>query len=740
MEIVNQAISGQWQFWIDRGGTFTDLVARDPNGVMQVRKLLSENPEHYRDASLQGICDFLKVDKDDLMTVGIIDAVKMGTTVATNALLERKGERAVMITTQGFKDIFRIGYQSRPDIFALEIILPSMLYEDVIEVEERTSTDGKILISLNIERAHQSLQASYDKGIRSCAIVLLHGYRFSKHEQQLSDIARQIGFTQISSSHKVSPLIKLVDRGDTTIVDAYLTPVLKRYVDCLSGTLGNARVLFMKSDGGLTDAQQFTGKDAILSGPAGGIVAGVKTAELAGFDKVIGFDMGGTSTDVCHYAGEFDRSFDNTIAGVRIRAPMLRMHTVAAGGGSVLEFDGDRFRVGPESAGADPGPACYRRGGPLTITDCNTVLGKLQPEFFPAIFGPNIDLPLDKEIVTEKFIALAEEIFTATGKRLSSQEVADGFIKIAVNNMAQAIKKISVQRGYDVTQYVMNCFGGAGGQHACLVADALGIKTILLHPFAGVLSAYGMGLANITAVREKTIEMKLTESIHNLLNAEINRLVTDCLDELRQQGLKHSEQIVETRLYMKYQGTDTSISVIYADSLQVRKEFERLYKQQYGFIMPEKALIIETLIVEVISKTNNTPVVTTIMTGNNESETISYVSCFMAGEEYNTAVYDREKLSPTQTINGPAIIRDPISTICVEPSWKATIDEKKNILLRRIESLVKHIDVKTQVDPIMLEVFNNLFMSIAEQMGSTLQNTAYSTNIKERLDFFLCHL
>ena len=370
MEIVNQAISGQWQFWIDRGGTFTDLVARDPNGVMQVRKLLSENPEHYRDASLQGICDFLKVDKDDLMTVGIIDAVKMGTTVATNALLERKGERTVMITTQGFKDIFRIGYQSRPDIFALEIILPSMLYEDVIEVEERTSTDGKILISLNIERAHQSLQASYDKGIRSCAIVLLHGYRFSKHEQQLSDIARQIGFTQISSSHKVSPLIKLVDRGDTTIVDAYLTPVLKRYVDCLSGTLGNARVLFMKSDGGLTDAQQFTGKDAILSGPAGGIVAGVKTAELAGFDKVIGFDMGGTSTDVCHYAGEFDRSFDNTIAGVRIRAPMLRMHTVAAGGGSVLEFDGDRFRVGPESAGADPGPACYRRGGPLTITDC----------------------------------------------------------------------------------------------------------------------------------------------------------------------------------------------------------------------------------------------------------------------------------------------------------------------------------------------------------------------------------
>ncbi|HWT98138.1 MAG TPA: hydantoinase/oxoprolinase family protein, partial [Terriglobales bacterium] len=515
-------MSGQWQFWIDRGGTFTDVVAKRPDGSLLTHKLLSENPERYRDAAMQGIRDLLGLGADAPLPAEV-QAIKMGTTVATNALLERKGEPTLLVVTKGFQDALRIAYQNRPKIFARRIVLPELLYQKVIEVDERVTATGEALRKLDLSAARRDLQAAYDGGLRVVAILLMHGYRFTEHEKQLADLAAEIGFTQISVSHQVSPLMKLVSRGDTTVVDAYLSPILRRYVDRVASEIGNqtTRLMFMQSNGGLTDARSFQGKDSILSGPAGGIVGAVQTAAMAGFDKIIGFDMGGTSTDVSHYNGAYERSFDAQVAGVRIRAPMMQIHTVAAGGGSILFFDGARFRVGPESAGANPGPASYRRGGPLAVTDCNVMLGRLNPDFFPKVFGPKGDLPLDRAVVVEKFTALAQDISAKSGKQMSPQEVAEGFLKIAVANMANAIKEISIQRGYDVSHYTLACFGGAGGQHACQVADALGMTRIFLHPFAGVLSAYGMGLADIRALRHRTVEAPLSADLLPRLAADL---------------------------------------------------------------------------------------------------------------------------------------------------------------------------------------------------------------------------
>ena len=503
----------RWQFWIDRGGTFTDIVAKSPAGELVIHKLLSENPERYSDAPVQGIREILGISASSPIPSKQIAVIKMGTTVATNALLERKGDRTVLVITKGFRDALKIGYQNRPDIFARQIVLPEMLYEQVVEVEERYSAQGEELIPVNLNASSIGLQAAYDDGIRSCAIVLMHGYRYPDHEQKLATIARKIGFTQVSVSHSVSPLMKLVSRGDTTVVDAYLSPILRRYVDQVSSQMGNTDntvpLQFMQSNGGLTDAQMFQGKDSILSGPAGGIVGAVQTSLMAGFNKIISFDMGGTSTDVAHYNGEYERTFETEIAGVRLRTPMMAIHTVAAGGGSILKFDGARYRVGPESSGANPGPASYSKGGPLTVTDCNVMVGKLQPEFFPKVFGPKGDLPLDAEVVQQKFAQLVREI----GDERTSEQVASGFLAIAVEKMASAIKKISLQRGYDVSEYTLCCFGGAGGQHACLIADALGMKQVFIHPYAGVLSAYGMGLADVRVLRERAVEAQLSQEL-----------------------------------------------------------------------------------------------------------------------------------------------------------------------------------------------------------------------------------
>ena len=726
----------RWQFWIDRGGTFTDIVGRRPDGALVTRKLLSENPEHYRDAAIQGIRELMDVRAGAPIPGDEIDVVKMGTTVATNALLERQGDRTLLVTTTGFADALRIGYQTRPNLFDRQIVLPSMLYERVVEVDERVMADGTVLRALDKTAARPLLQAAYDDGIRSVAIVFMHGYRFSAHEQAAAELVREIGFTQVSTSYETSPLMKLVSRGDTTVVDAYLSPLLRRYVDQVAAELGGTRLMFMQSSGGLTDATLFQGKDAILSGPAGGIVGAVETAGQAGFDKIISFDMGGTSTDVAHYDGAYERAFETLVAGVRMRAPMMLIHTVAAGGGSICFFDGARYRVGPESAGADPGPASYRRGGPLCVTDCNVMLGTLQPEFFPHVFGPGQDEPLDADVVRQKFAALAAEIDEATGDKRTPTEVAAGFLKIAVENMANAIKKISVQRGYDVTGYTLNCFGGAGGQHACLVADALGMTTVLIHPFAGVLSAYGMGLADIRALREKAVEAPLDDALMLELTAELDDLAAQAEAELREQDISDERIVILRRAHIRYEGSDTPHAIEFGTPQEMQARFEDAHHRHYGFIMPAKRLIVEAAAVEGIGLMAETQEPDRAETAAvDELARLAMVKAHMDDRAHDTPVFDRDAMLPGNRVTGPAIVREQTATTVVEPGWRAELTAKSHLVLTRVVPLERTFAVGTECDPVMLEVFNNLFMSIAEQMGVTLENTAYSVNIKERLDF-----
>jgi 5-oxoprolinase (ATP-hydrolysing) len=729
-----------WQFWVDRGGTFTDVVARRPDGGLVTHKLLSENPEQYRDAALQGIRNLLGLAADAALPEGAIDAVKMGTTVATNALLERKGERTLLIITKGFADALRIAYQNRPKLFVRHIVLPELLYERVVEIDERMTAEGEELRQVDLAAARGDLLAAYRAGIRSAAIVLLHGYRYPEHERLLAELAREIGFTQISVSHLVSPLMKLVSRGDTTVVDAYLSPILRRYVDLVAGELagsteGGTRLMFMQSNGGLVDARRFQGKDSILSGPAGGIVGAVRTAEMGGFDKIIGFDMGGTSTDVSHYAGEYERTFETVVAGVRMRAPMMMINTVAAGGGSICFFDGARYRVGPESAGANPGPACYRRGGPLTVTDCNVMLGKLQPDFFPHVFGPRADQKLDREIVAAKFAALGAEIEAATGDRRTPVEVAEGFLRIAVENMANAIKQVSIQRGYDVTEYTLCCFGGAGGQHACLVADALGMKRVYVHPFAGVLSAYGMGLADLRTLKEAAVEARLEDDLLPALAAKLAALGESGRAEMVDQGIAPERVTVLSKAHVKYEGTDSALVVPYGDRAAIAAGFEAAHRQRYGFVVAEKPLIVEAVSVEVIGATDQTDDPVHAQGDGATPVPLATAQAFMEGIAHATPLYDRDAMQPGQHVDGPAIIREATATTVVEPGWRATLDVRRYLILERVQALPQRVAIGTQVDPVMLEVFNNLFMAIAEQMGVALQNTAYSVNIKERLDF-----
>jgi len=728
----------QWDFWIDRGGTFTDVVARRPDGSLVTHKLLSDNPEHYGDAALQGIRVLLGLKSTEAIPAGRIGSVKMGTTVATNALLERKGDAAVLVTTKGFADALRIGYQVRPKLFDLRINLPQMLYCRVIEADERMSARGQELAPLDPQQVHRALQAAYDDGIRAVAICLLHGYRYPRHEQAIAALARETGFGQVSVSSEVSPLMKLVSRGDTTVVDAYLSPILRRYVDRIACELGDTRLMFMQSHGGLTEAGFFQGKDAILSGPAGGVVGMAHTASLAGFNKVIGFDMGGTSTDVSHYHGEYERTFESEVAGVRLRAPMMLIHTVAAGGGSVLHFDGARYRVGPDSAGADPGPACYRKGGPLTVTDCNLMLGKLQPAFFPRVFGPGADQPLDIAIVRQKFTELAERIHRQSGDKRTPEQVAEGFLAIAVENMANAIKHISVQRGYDVSGYVLNCFGGASGQHACLVADALGMTQVLLHPLAGVLSAYGIGLADVRLLRQQAVEAPLDDARIPELEALLTRLAADGRKEMAAQQVAEKQVRVLRKLHVKYAGTDTPLVVHFGRQQQIRTDFEAAHQRHYGFTAPDKTLIVEAALVELVGRTDLPPEHAREPRTPRPHSAIpaaAQVATVMAGVRRNIPLYDRATLEAGDTLDGPAIIIEANSTTVLEPGWQARVDPHLQLLLTRVVPLPKRLAIGTQVDPVMLEIFNNLFMSIAEQMGSVLENTASSVNIKERLDF-----
>jgi len=779
----------RWQFWIDRGGTFTDIVARRPDGSLATTKLLSDNPEHYADAAVEGMRRLLGLRAGQAITPDLVACVKMGTTVATNALLERRGEPTLLVITRGFGDALRIANQARPRLFDRRILLPELLYARVVEADERVADDGSLVQPLDEAALRAELQAAFDAGLRSCAIVFMHGWRHSAHEAAAARIAAALGFSQVSASHQVSPLMKLVPRGDTTVVDAYLSPILRRYVQQVAAQMPGVPLYFMQSSGGLTSAGRFQGKDAILSGPAGGIVGMVRTALAAGQAKVIGFDMGGTSTDVSHYAGEFERAFDTQVAGVRVRAPMMSIHTVAAGGGSVIRFDGARLRVGPESAGAHPGPACYRRGGPLAVTDANVMLGRIQSAHFPALFGPAGDQPLDADVVRVRFAALAAEVSAATGRPTSAEAVAAGALQIAVAGMANAIKRISVARGHDVTGYTLQCFGGAGGQHACAVADALGMATVMVHPLAGVLSAYGMGLADQTAMREASIERPLDGAGLTAARRQIGALAAAATADVRGQGVPAARISARAQLLLRYAGTDTALAVLLADVADpadvaeavgaadavhappaaavdadaqtlaaLRQGFEAAYRQRFAFLMPDRALVIEAVSVEAIgagegladdaaqrgsAAASATPVAAAGAATSPSTAAVPIATVRMFTEPVgggapawcDASLYQREALPAGATLAGPAVLAERNATTVVEPGWQATLAADGVLLLHRVLPRTPRLAMGTQADPVMLEVFNHLFMNIAEQMGLRLQNTAHSVNIKERLDF-----
>lgn len=726
----------KWQFWIDRGGTFTDIVAKRPDGQLVTHKLLSDNPEQYRDAAVAGIRHLLGLATNAPITSALVECVKMGTTVATNALLERKGEPTLLVTTQGFRDALRIAYQNRPRLFDRRIVLPELLYARVIEAKERMGAHGELVQALDVESLRIQLQDAFDAGLRSVAIVFMHGYRYTDHEVQAKELAEQIGFTQISTSHGTSPLMKFVSRGDTTVVDAYLSPILRRYVDLVAADMPGVPLFFMQSSGGLTDAHAFQGKDAILSGPAGGIVGMARTAQLAFAHmanhepvQVIGFDMGGTSTDVSHFAGTFEREFETQVAGVRMRAPMMSIHTVAAGGGSILRFDGARMRVGPQSAGANPGPASYRRGGPLAVTDANVLLGKIQPHYFPHVFGPNANEPLNRDAVQQHFDVLAKNV------QRPAEAIAEGFVQIAVQQMANAIKKISVARGYDVTRYTLQCFGGAGGQHACLVADALGMTRVLVHPMAGVLSAYGMGLADQNVMREQAIEKLLEVEVLPHLQHTMEALTKSAQAEFSHQAIMASDLEVQQRVHVRYLGSDAALVVPFGNLQEIQHAFEQAYQQRFAFLMPNKPLMVEAVSVEVLLKGEALAEPVHALHPLREVPQRETVKVFANRAWRDAALVVREDLRPGDLVQGPAIITEQNATTVVEPGWQARVSTLDHLVLERYLDKEAQFAVGTKVDPVLLEVFNNLFMNIAEQMGLQLQNTAHSVNIKERLDF-----
>ncbi len=726
-----------WQFWIDRGGTFTDIVARDPSGRLSTHKLLSENPGRYTDAAIAGIKQVLGLAPDAPIPPGAVAGVKMGTTVATNALLERRGERTLLLVNRGFADLLRIGNQARPRLFDLDVKLPSLLYERVAEVPGRVGVDGVEVEPLDEAQARAALREARAAGFQACAIALIHAWKHPAMERRLAALAREEGFAQVSASHEVSPLLRLVPRGDTTVVDAYLCPILRRYVEQVAGELGGVRLYFMQSSGDLAEAGSFQGKDAILSGPAGGIVGAARTAASAGFERIIGFDMGGTSTDVSLYDGAFERSFETEVAGVRVRAPMMAINTVAAGGGSVLHFDGARFRVGPDSAGANPGPACYRRGGPLTVTDANVMVGKIQPGHFPAIFGPNGDQPLDADIVRERFAALAAEVAAATGEHEQDpRAIAEGFLRIAVTNMTLAIKQVSIQKGHDPARFALQCFGGAGGQHACLVADELGMGTVFLHPYAGVLSAYGMGLADQGALREQAVELPLGPAAAPELERVAGRLAAEATAALVAQGAERESIRVRQQIHLRYEGTEAALPVELGPMDQLVAGFTASHRARFGFATPERPLVAEAVAVEATAP--GEPVVEPRLEAREDAgpEPLDRVRLWKGGQECCAPVFDRANLRACDRIPGPALVRESVATIVIEPGWTAEVTERGPILLRRTTPRADVAAAGTdRVDPVLLELFNNLFMHVAEQTGVVLRNTSLSVNIKERLDF-----
>jgi len=730
------ATASGWQFWIDRGGTFTDIVARAPDGGLSTHKLLSENPGRYRDAAIAGIKAVLGVAPDQPIPTGLVDQVKMGTTVATNALLERKGERTLLVMNQGFGDLLRIGNQARPRLFDLHVTLPTLLYERVVELPGRVGIDGETVEPLDEAAARAAFAAARADGITACAIALIHAWKYPEMERRLKALAQEAGFAQVSTSHEVSPLLRLVPRGDTTVVDAYLSPILRRYVGQVAAELRGVKLYFMQSNGGLAQADRFQGKDAILSGPAGGIVGAARTAGMAGLHRIIGFDMGGTSTDVALYDDAFERAYETEVAGVRMRAPMMAINTVAAGGGSILHFDGARIRVGPDSAGANPGPACYRRGGPLTVTDANVCVGKIQPRHFPPIFGPGGDARLDAETVQAQFATLADDVARATGTRQDPRAVAEGFLRVAVANMANAIKQVSVQKGHDATCFALQCFGGAGGQHACLVADELGMETVFIHPHAGVLSAYGMGLADQTVLREQAAERPLTPEALPALHALADQLADAARAALLEQGAEAGRVETKRSVHLRYGGTEAALPVPLEDLQGTLAAFTAAHRARFGFATPDREVIAEAVAVEATAAGEAVDEPRLAAREAGEPDPIDHVQMWSGGVEHRAPVFDRAALLAGDRLPGPALVREANATTVIEPGWTAEVTACDHMLLRRTSPLPSRAtDASGKPDPVLLELFNNLFMNVAEQTGAVLQNTSQSVNIKERLDF-----
>ena len=723
-------IKNDWQFWIDRGGTFTDVVARRPNRSLTSHKYLSVNPGRYDDAAVFAMRDIMGIIDGDSFPDNQVSAIKMGTTVATNALLEREGAKTLLLITKGFKDLLLIGQQHRQDLFALKPSRPAPLYENVLEVDERLSADGTVLQPLDEAALRASLETAKTEGYESIAIAFAHGYRYPDHEKRAAAVASDAGFPQISVSHQVSALMKLVPRGDTTVADAYLTPILKRYVNQVSDATGSSPLYFMQSNGGLVAASAFEGKDAVLSGPAGGIVGAVRMAEREGFDRILGFDMGGTSTDVSHYAGRFERVTDTTVAGVRMTIPMMDIHTVAAGGGSICRYENGRFQVGPQSAGAFPGPACYGRGGPIAVTDCNLITGKIQPHLFPAVFGDKGDKPLDPAASAAGFEEIRQQIKADTGKDMPIEEIAEGFLSVAVEHMARAIKRVSVERGHNVKDYALLTFGGAGGQHACLVADALGVEKVLVPPFAGVLSALGMGLADQRAIAEQAVELPVTDTVN--IEVAIKQVATQAEESLQAQGVTEGSLETRVSLKVKYAGTDTTIPLLFEGFEKLRTDFETAHKQQFGFVESDTQLIVEAAEAECIARIGEV-----LGTGETYKATDAFepATVFMAGQQSQATVVNRKSLKVGQKLIGPAIILEEGSTTIIEPDWSVEKTSNDALLLNRTKERSTEVSETETADPILLEIFNNLFMSVAEEMGGVLAKTAHSVNVKERLDF-----
>ncbi|HVO47003.1 MAG TPA: hydantoinase B/oxoprolinase family protein [Steroidobacteraceae bacterium] len=743
-----------WQFWIDRGGTFTDVVGLSPAGELHVRKVLSSSPATQgggTDPGIRGARDILAAaghSADDPSGHGtpgtpatpgspLIQTVKVGTTVATNALLERKGEPVVLVTTAGFADALRIGYQNRPDIFARHIVLPDSLYSVTIEARERIDAHGEILTALDVEALRRDLRGARDRGLRAVAVVFMHGWRFTQHERAAAELARSLGFEEVSVSHELSPLVRYVARGDTTVLNAYLALPLRRYLTGLQHELRAldpaARLELMQSNGGLAAAEQFHAMSSVLSGPAGGLIGMQWIGARLGLHRLIGFDMGGTSTDVSLLDGELPRRFEHTIAGVRLQSPMLDVHTIAAGGGSVLHFQDERCAAGPDSAGADPGPTCYGRGGPLTLTDVQVLLGRLRPDTLPAVFGANGTSRVNAETVAQEFAALAQRVAQATHRPQSVESLAESFLDVAVEAMANAIRQVSTRQGLDAGDFTLFCFGGAAGQHACRVARAAGMHRVLVHPLASVLSAFGIGVADRLAMRRASLRLPLEDSGLNAAAVRLAELEAQARAELAAFEGGTRPAAIQHWLELRAGDSETSLSVPAAALEQVRAAFSAAHQQRFGFAAAARILI-DAVRVEARSASLDA---TSLRMPRRASLALPEVARAWFGSWQEVPLMSSDTLSGP--IQGPALIVEPNSTLVVEPGWNVQrLPEGELLLEARTDTAADRpssAGADCGPDPARIEIFNNLFMHVAEQMGEVLKATAQSVNIKERLDY-----